>query len=213
MVYIYAADARNLKDPKKYPERMKSLSAKDQNEILSSRYSQKRIQYLGLALLLKEIFPRHKLPVTASLTDIHESPAFENLHISFSFAKNIIICAISEKEVGCDIRKIEEAPHNLPTNYFSKLERNYLKSFQSQYFNEEYWRLYTMKESYIQMTGETFSRPAKDFEILISEEIEVYRNDHSETCLFEEYYIPGYLLSVCSKDSLFVPEITFITLL
>ena len=54
-------------------------------------------------------------------------------NISFSFAKNIIICAISEKEVGCDIRKIEEAPHNLPTNYFSKLERNYLKSFQMQY--------------------------------------------------------------------------------
>lgn len=213
MVYVYAADIRNLKDPKKYPELLQNLTSKDKTEILDSRYINKRIGYLGLALLLKEVFSRHKISDSVCLADIYKNPILDKFYISFSSSKNLIICAVSEHEIGCDIEKIREAPQNLPTIYFSKLERDYLKSFQSQYIDEEYYRLYTLKESYIKMTGEQIARPAKTFEVVIGEDIEIYRNDQTEICWIEEYYIPGYQLSVCSKDSQFASEITFINLL
>ena len=212
MVYVYAADIRNLKDPKKSPEQLKNLSLEDKSMILDSRFVQKRIQYLGLCLLLKSVASRHHLPDTVRLSELYNNPHFDNLHISFSASHNMIICAVGDMEIGCDIEKLREAPQKLSSAYFTKLEKNYLKSFQDEFFNAEYFRLYTMKESYMKMSGTLYPHPAKELEIIFGEEIEIYRNSYIEACYLEEYYIPGYQLSVCSKDYHFLPEITFINL-
>ena len=67
----------------------------------------------------------------------------------------------------------------------------------------------------MKMTGENFSSPAKSLEISITEEIEIQRDGNIENCWIEEYTIPGYKISVCTKDKSieFASDIKFITII
>lgn len=207
MISIYAADIRHLKDPKKNPRLLDSLETEIHRKILTLNNSYSRIIHLGSELLLKEVFSRYNAG-----TDKHLQPDSNSLYYCFSHSKNIIICALSEKKIGCSIRKVENAPKKIPLHLFSSYEKKYLSSFTGDAFNEEFYRLCTLKESYQKMIGETKPNASEKIEIIIDEDIEIKRNDNIENYSIEEYFIPGYKTSVCSEDDEFATDVKFITI-
>lgn len=210
MIYIYAADVRHLEDPKRCPELLQSFDEDTQKNILNHNTSYNRINNLAINLFSKEVSARHQMSAQPNITDELESNSF---HLCFSHSKNMMICVLSEKEAGCSIKKIEDAPKSLPVHFFNLQERKYLNNFNGEALNREFYRLCTIKESYIQMAGEVFSQPSKVLEVCIDEEVKIQREEHFEDCWIEEYSIPGYKISVCSKENEFVSDVKFITIL
>ena len=112
----------------------------------------------------------------------------------------MVVCAVGEKPVGCDIEKIGEFREGVATRYFSKRENEYISQFDSYAKRDEFYRFWTMKESYLKMTGEGMSLSLDRLEFVLDEEVKVLRDGELCFCRIKEYQIPKYKLSVCAED-------------
>ena len=121
------------------------------------------------------------------------------------------ITSTSEKPLGCDIEKIRQVKKGFETRFFTEREVLYLNQFREDKLNQ-FFRLWTMKESYMKMTGEGMTLALNRFEFSFDNEIKVYRDGILCNCFIKEYEIPNYKISVCSEDSIFADEIEIINL-
>ena len=124
----------------------------------------------------------------------------------------MVICAVGEKSVGCDIEQISKAPGKVADRFFNERELRYLNQIPEEKRNKEFYRLWTMKESYIKMTGEGMQLPLDKFEVDFEEGIQIYREGEKQNCFVREYQLSQgeqlqYLISVCSEEEKFVKQI------
>lgn len=190
MVYLYAAEVSGLLDSWEYPEVMAGLPKERQEKIQKCQKKDKRKQSLGAGLLLQYTLEKHG--------DLGGN-AFYNI----SHSGPLVICAWSEKPVGCDVERIRKAPARVAEHFFSKGEKDYLSKFYGDAYDLEFFRLWTMKESYMKMTREGMRLPLNKFEVRIGEEIEVYREGKLQDCHIKEYEVWGYPIAVCAQDDAF----------
>ena len=61
------------------------------------------------------------------------------------------------------------------------------------------------------MTGEGIRIALNRIESIFNEEITVYRNNEKTDCNIAEYDVPGYKLTICAKENVFVKDIEWIT--
>ena len=109
------------------------------------------------------------------------------------------------------MEKIAKAPMRVAEKYFREGEVQYLKEQQEEERNAAFFRLWTMKESYMKMTGEGMSLSLNGFELLFKGgEVRVRRNGKILSCHIREYEVPGYKISVCAKEEQFAADITYI---
>ena len=118
--------------------------------------------------------------------------------------------AVGDKEVGCDVEKIAKAPKRIAERFFHPGEKAYLKACGEERQNGEFYRLWTMKESYIKMTGEGMRLSLDRIEFVLgTEKVRVRRDGELISCHIREYDVPGYKISVCSWEEDFVDYIEF----
>ena len=119
----------------------------------------------------------------------------------------MVICTVSEKPVGCDVEKVKGINLKIAERFFAKKEVEYLKTFDERNKADAFFRLWTMKESYMKMTGEGMRLALDQFEIIFDEDVKVFRNGRRCACFIKEYELPGYKLSVCAEEKEFAPII------
>jgi len=122
----------------------------------------------------------------------------------------MVICAVGDKPVGCDIERTAQARKKVAERFFASEEIEYLHSFSGDTLNREFFRLWTMKESYIKMTGEGLKLPLGSFYVDIGGDLSVFREGLPCDCRIKEYPIDGYALSICSEDIEFSEGIEFV---
>ena len=124
----------------------------------------------------------------------------------------MVICAVGEKSVGCDVEQISNAPEKVADRCFSKSEIRYLNGISKEKRKQEFYRLWTMKESYIKMTGEGMRLPLESFEVIFEEGIHIYREGEKQDCFVKEYQLCQedqlpYYISVCAEEKEFAEQI------
>lgn len=208
MVHVYAVDITDLPDPLEYPKLMEELSENRKQKIIECRQQESRKQSLGAGLLLRHVLKSHGILEQAIWTGKYGKPETEGIYFNLSHSKNMVVCAVSEGIVGCDIEKISKLPEKVADRFFCEDEIKYLNQVSAEKRSEEFFRLWTMKESYIKMTGEGLHLPLNRFEMCFSEEgIKVRRDGEIQNCFFKEYDMPGYKLTVCAKEKEFAEQI------
>ena len=213
MVHIYVADIRNLPDPKEYPEMLQYVSDERKNKTMKYLQAGDRKRCLGAGMMLEEILPRHGASPGTITLNSDGKPEAEGVYFNLSHSDDLVICAVGEKPVGCDIEKIVEEPKGVAERFFHQKEAEYLDSFEDEKRNEAFFRLWTLKESYLKMTGEGLHLPLDSFEILIEpEKVQVRRAGEILPCHIMEYTIPGYKLSVCAEEGQFAKCVKYIIL-
>lgn len=203
MVYVYAMNAANLPDPLEYPEIMAGLPEERKEKIRRYRQPRDRKLSLGAGLLLKESLARHGFQDSCIKYSGNEKPEIEGIYFNLSHSHHMVVCAVGNQEVGCDVEEIADVQENIAERFFTKNEITYLHSFSQEDRKEEFFRLWTMKESYMKMTGEGMCLALDRFEIVIKDPIKVFRDGERGSCFIKEYTIPGYKLSVCAKEAEF----------
>lgn len=210
MVHVYATNITNLPDPLEEPQLMEKLLENRKQKIMSCKQQEARKQSLGAGLLLQHVLDSHGVSAQAIQFGVNGKPEVEGIYFNLSHSKNMVVCAVSDKPVGCDIEKIAEAPHKVAERFFGENEIKYLAQFSDEEKNKEFYRLWTMKESYIKMTGEGMQLPFNQFEIRLEERAKVLRDEKIQNCFIKEYEKPGYRLTVCAEEEEFSEQIQYI---
>ena len=206
MVQVYVADIANLKDPLEHPHQMEGLSEERKQKIMRQRRLLGRKQRLGAGLLLKQaLFFCGVAEGEINIAE-HGKPEMNHICFNLSHSQDLVVCAVSTKPVGVDIEKIACAPEKIAKRFFTPREVEYINS------EEDFYRLWTMKESYIKMTGEGMHLPLEQFEIRIEEPIKIYRGNKRCDCFIKEYQIPGYKLTVCAEEEEFSSQVEYVSM-
>lgn len=189
MVHVYVADISKLSDPLQQPELQEILSKERWQKINRLGQKKSRIQSLGAGLLLEKVLDKYGLSAGDVWMNEYGKPEIEGLCFNLSHSGEMVVCAISEKPVGCDIELIKDAPKRVAGKSFSDEEKEHLQQFSGDEYNREFFRIWTKKESYLKMTGKGIRVPLDKLEL--------------KDCYVQEYEIPGYQITVCAEEKEF----------
>ncbi len=204
MVYVYVADVKSLPDPKEVPGCMELLSKERKNKIERLARPEDRRLSLGAGLLLQQTLKKHGFDSQNIFYGENGKPQMEGIYFNLSHSHNMVACAISDKPVGCDIEKIRDIKENIATRFFSEKENAYIKEAEDE--KDMFFRLWTIKESYMKMTGQGLKlgleRVQVDFE-----NARVFYKGELCPCYIKEYEVDGYKLSVCAEGEHFADSL------
>lgn len=211
MVNLYAIDIRALPDPKENPAVLHDIGSSRRNKVMKYMQADDRRRCLGAGILLAKILPLYGESPENITYGPEGKPQAENVHFNLSHSGNLVICAVGEKAVGCDIEKTGQEVQGVAKRFFHQNEAEYLQKFQGPERNEMFYRLWTWKESYVKMTGEGMKLSLQDFEILPEgERIRVRRGEEILPCHIIEYDVPGYQASVCAEEEKFARCVEYV---
>lgn len=194
MIKLAYCNVENLDLKKAYPLVSKSRKEK----INFYRFDKDKKLSAGAYLLLKKLLDGAKItsPIFKSKKygKIYISN-FEDIHFNLSHSGEIVLCAISDREVGVDIEYNDpEIDLNIAKHYFYNSEyENIMKSNNPA---DEFFRYWVLKESYMKYTGLGMNLKLDSFEIMINNEIKL-KND-KDNLKFNLFDIENYKIGTAS---------------
>lgn len=127
----------------------------------------------------------------------HDSGCYFNI----SHAGDWVICAFSERPVGVDIEHIKPIDYSIADRFFTRNEYLALMSRTGLDQLTYFYRLWTLKESYIKAVGKGLSIPLHSFSFEIGDnnKVSAELGDGVTPCYFKQYLeYDEYVLSLCS---------------
>ncbi|MCC8106972.1 MAG: 4'-phosphopantetheinyl transferase superfamily protein [Clostridiales bacterium] len=97
-------------------------------------------------------------------------PDFPGLHFNLSHSHEMAMAVFADTEVGCDIELQKKPNEKLAERFFCPEENAWMKAARTETEREErFYRLWTLKESFIKATGQGLRLPLDSFCFRIEE--------------------------------------------
>ena len=207
---IYIADISVLKDSSVFEKLLKTVPGYRQKKAMSFKFPKGKMQSLGVGLLLR------KACEEAGLAGADERIAYgENekpfladcpgIHFNLSHSGERVMCVISPFEVGCDVEIIKGDRGRLAERFFLPEESAWIKHFESlEMQTEAFYRLWTLKECYMKVTGRGMSLMPDKFALHVDEyeNISLYHDGDRPEYAFREIDLhDGYRYAYCMKNN------------
>ena len=203
MVNLYVLDT-NIREGFDFQKLYDILSDYRKKKIDKMKFENDKILSLGAGLLTKHVLNINSLNDKDIKFINNGKPVIDNLFFNISHSKKYVICTTADKAVGADIEEISEYNENIPKRFFSKNECEYLSKQPEANKSKEFFRIWTIKESYIKMTGEGISCGLDSFWVDFAKNIKIYRNINNipieQECNIYEFPFKEYCCSICSED-------------
>lgn len=202
--YIYYTNIDNLSDDL-FNHFLSKVSKYRYDKTIKYRNINDKKLSLCSELLLRRAFEDFNIDSSyIFLFNENNKPCLGDIDIKFniSHSGNYVVCAISLDEVGVDIEEIRDIKHDIAKNFFSLDENSHLSSISDEtYKKETFYRLWTLKESFIKNIGTGLYLPLKDFSIILDDEISIKQSFDNNNYYFEEFSIdPSYKCSLCKMN-------------
>lgn len=195
----YLLDASTLPDPKEDETALSNIPYWRRTYILRYLRPCDRKLSLGAWRLMESALKQHGFSAGNVVIGDNGKPQCEGVYFNLSHSSDMVLCAVSKNLVGCDIEKITDAPMEVAEHYFSEKERRYLFDTANHAdADRRFFRLWTMKESYMKMTGEGMSLSPSRIEINPNN-LTVLRDGVLQSCVLQNSSIDGYEISICMK--------------
>lgn len=136
---------------------------------------------LGAGVLLKEALQKEGIEdydVLYTKKGKPYLPGHDDIKISLSHSHEMVMCVISDNNVGCDIELIKPINLNIAKRFFS--EEEYNEIIESDNKEQAFCRLWTLKESFLKVTGEGLGLPLNSFKTISDEKYEFFEIDEIE---------------------------------
>lgn len=174
------------------------VSKKRQEKIDFYRFENDKKLSCGAYLLLKKMLAEVDITNPVFETEKYGKAYIsnhENIYFNLSHSGKIVLCAISDMEVGVDVEYIDpKIDLNIARNYFYNGE--YENIMKAQNRADEFFRYWVLKESYMKYTGIGLNLKLNSFEILIEDTIRL-KND-KENLKFNLFDIEKYKIGITS---------------
>ncbi|MCM3439292.1 4'-phosphopantetheinyl transferase family protein [Metabacillus halosaccharovorans] len=138
---------------------------------------------------------------------------FPNLQFNLSHSGHWVVAVFDELPVGIDIEEIVPIDLAITDYCFSHLEKKQLDEQPEENTLAHFYKVWTLKESYIKAVGKGLSIPPQSFSIVfVDEKIRLQTSSDNENWCFHQYEIDdSYALSVCARTSVFPEQIHMIS--
>lgn len=138
----------------------------------------------------------------------------KDIYFNLSHSEEAVMCAVSRCEIGCDTEKVTDIDLEIAKRFFYNKEYEMIISGRTDAERQDmFFRLWTLKESFMKATGLGMELPLDSFGIEITADgISVRQNIRKEKYYFKEYNLSdGYKYAVCSLLPHFENEAELVT--
>lgn len=192
MIELAYCNVENLDLKKAY----NLVSKNRQEKIDFYRFDKDKKLSCGAYLLLKKLLAEKNITNPIFKTEKYGKVYIsnhENIHFNLSHSGKIVLCAISDMEVGADVEYIDrEIDLNIAKHYF--YNREYENIMNAKNRPEEFFKYWVLKESYMKYTGLGMNLNLDSFEIIIEDKIRL-KNDNSNL-KFSLFDIEDYKIAI-----------------
>lgn len=202
---LYAADVSPLHDSALFEAALAAVSAGRREKTLRYAFRADQNLSLGAELLLQKALRDFGLkePVPSFKTGEHGKPYLVGDEVPFfslSHAGSWVLCAVSSGECGCDIEKIRNIDLNIARRFFCPGEVRAIEQEAGETQKADmFFRLWTLKESYMKATALGMSLPFDAFEISLTGGVPALLGESAKDYRLEEYgEIEGYKTALCT---------------
>ncbi|WP_295056449.1 4'-phosphopantetheinyl transferase superfamily protein [uncultured Fibrobacter sp.] len=133
---------------------------------------------------------------------------FPEVHFNLSHSGERVMCVISPFEVGCDVEVIKGDRGKLAERFFKPEESAWIKHFETlEAQSEAFYRLWTLKECYMKVTGRGLSLMPDMFALHMDEreDVSLYHDGKRPEYSFREINLhDGYRYAYCIKNDGFI---------
>ncbi len=194
MIRVGYCNVKNLDLNKAYV-----LVSKNRKEKIDEyMFDKNKKESAGAALLLKKLLSEENITNPIINTEEYGKPYIsnhENIHFNLSHSNEMVLCAISDMEIGVDIEYIDpEIDLTLAKNYFHNKEYENIMNAKNK--AEEFFKYWVLKESYMKYTGLGMNITLDSFEIIINEKIKL-KND-KKNLKFNLFDYNNYKIAITS---------------
>ena len=127
-----------------------------------------------------------------------------NLHFNISHSNDLVMCALSNVDIGVDIehmKKTQKTNLEVVSRFFTDDEYNYILSFNCEdEIQKSFYKIWTLKESYVKTIGKGLLLPFKSFSMIINKHnISIESSSDLRKYYFKTYQVRNdYIASICS---------------
>ena len=194
MIELAYCNVENLDLKKAY----NLVSKNRQEKIDFYRFDKDKKLSCGAYLLLKKLLAEKNITDPIFKTEKYGKAYIsnhENIHFNLSHSGKIVLCEISDMEVGADVEYIDrEIDLNIAKHYF--YNREYESIMNAENRPEEFFKYWVLKESYMKYTGLGMNLNLDSFEIIIKDKIRL-KNDNANL-KFNLFDIEDYKIGIAS---------------
>lgn len=194
---LYRINIHNFDDPLQNKRLLELVGTERRKKVIRYRMPDDRKRSLAAGLIIQKILNENGLSEDSLKYSENGKPLADNLFFNVSHAGDYVVGVSSDREVGCDIEKIVDAPLGVSDRFFHLKEAEYIRSAEDK--NRAFFTLWTLKESYMKMTGRGMSLPLDSFEVVPTAEGFVLGKSSERPCFFETMEFDGYIFSVSSE--------------
>ena len=201
---VYFADVSCLEDAELFRRLYRQTDAARRERIDRMHFEKDKYLSLGAGVLLRKALNDLGFDAVPDLAyGAHGKPYFPDLpelHFNLSHSGTKVLCAVSDRSIGCDAEKIGSYNEKLVRRFFHPEECTLLLSAPDASAQTElFYRLWTLKESFLKATGLGLSLPLDSFAVCLRENrISVLQTVCKDPCGFYLLdFDPGYEYACC----------------
>ena len=215
MIRVMTADVGPLREEETFRQHFRRMPGDRQEKILRLRQERDRRLSLGAGILLREALKLEGLEIRELRLERgeHEKPCFPEIRERFQFnlshSGSRVLCMVSADAgghaaaVGCDVEQMDAVDLRLARRFFSPEEADRLEALESREAQRElFYRLWTLKESFLKATGLGLTLPLGAFAINLDGDRITIRQDVDKNSyrFFELDPADEYQYAVCEQN-------------
>ncbi len=183
------------------------VSEERRRKIDALRFDKDRRLSLGAELILRETLRRYGYDPAREIKIIRGENGKPYLaggggiYFNLSHSGEYVMCAVSDRDIGCDIQKITDTDYRIAERFFTLREYENIAGQKTEEQRKDmFYRYWTLKESFLKATGKGISIPLDSFEIKIGDVVSIDQSVDERCYYFREYPFDDYKAAVCETD-------------
>lgn len=128
-------------------------------------------------------------------------PEKPEICFNLSHSGEYVCCAIGDVQVGVDLQKKTPVKERIAERFFTAADIQKLSMCREEERNDLFFRMWSIKESFIKLTGEGLTRGINSFEIDWQKGVILEEGKNEPSAYFKEQTIlPSYSFCVCTRE-------------
>ena len=204
---LYRIHTLKMEDPLQNQRLLELVAPERREKVIRYRMPDDRKRSLGAGIILRRILHENGLTENDLRYSGNEKPVAASVFFNVSHAGDYVVGVSSNCEVGCDIEKIRKAPMEIAWRHFQATESACIQAAPDS--DKAFFTLWTLKESYMKMTGKGMSLQLNSFEIVRTTDGFALGKSPEKPCFFKTMEFDGHMFSVSNERDFAITESDF----
>ena len=206
---VYVADIQSLSDKSVFEKAYISVSEYRRQKVDKMKHQEDKMRSLGAGLLLQKVLYDFGIDEKTAVFETNQNgkphilhgdrdSGLPPLHFNLSHSGDYAMCVIGDNPAGCDVERVRKIDLKIADRFFAPSEIELIKTQPtSEAQINTFFRLWTLKESYIKAEGQGLSMGLNTFSVQ-PDSNKIIRDNIEVACSLYEFDIDkSYKFSAC----------------